>query len=475
MRLLLALLTLSLFFGDLALKLPVPTADTRPNVLFIIADDWGFPHAGVYGDPVVKTPHFDKLAREGVLFTDAHCTAPSCSPSRAAILTGRYPHTLREGANLWGTLPNEFATFPQVLKQAGYETGSFSKGWGPGDFTAGGYTHNPAGPETKDYRGFFKGLPAEKPFCFWLGTYDPHRPYEVGSGRKAGFDPAKVNIPPFLPDAPIVREDITDYYAEVQRFDAMIGDAVQLLDSLGRLDNTLIIVTSDNGMPFPRSKARMYDAGTRIPLAIYWKGKIKPARPTAELVNLIDVAPTVFAALNVAPPSEMHGLNLWPLLTGKTSRTQPAIFLERERHANARLGNLSYPSRAIRTNEFLYVANLRPDRYPAGDGDYENSQGIYNDVDTGPTKTWLLAHRNETAVKLLFDLATAKMPAEELYDLKKDPFQMVNVATDKKYATIRQRFGQQLANWMKQTNDPRLDGKGDEIDRYIYYGKSRRE
>ncbi|MBC8156117.1 MAG: sulfatase-like hydrolase/transferase, partial [Bacteroidetes bacterium] len=190
MRALLSLLTLSLFFGGLVLTRPAQPASitrlnrigepaarpnaARPNVLFIIADDWGFPHAGVYGDPVVKTPHFDKLASEGMLFTDAHCASPSCSPSRAAILTGRYPHTLREGVNLWGSLPVEFATFPGVLKQSGYETGSFSKGWGPGDFTVGGYTHNPAGPETKDYRGFFKSLPADKPFCFWLGTYDPH-------------------------------------------------------------------------------------------------------------------------------------------------------------------------------------------------------------------------------------------------------------------------------------------------------------
>ncbi|GAB3222718.1 sulfatase family protein [Spirosoma arcticum] len=475
MRLLLALLTLSLFFGDLALKLPVPTADNRPNVLFIIADDWGFPHAGVYNDPVARTPHFDKLAREGVLFTDAHCASPSCSPSRAAILTGRYPHTLREGANLWGTLPNEFPTFPSVLKQAGYQIGSFSKGWGPGDFAAGGYTHNPAGPEAKDYQELLRSMAPDKPFCFWLGTYDPHRPYDAGSGRKAGFDPAKVNVPPYLPDAPTVREDFTDYFSEVERFDAMVGGAVRILDSLGRLDNTLIIVTSDNGMPFPRAKARMYDAGTHIPLAVYWKGKIRPGRSTGELVNLLDVAPTVYAALNVAPPSGMHGLNLWPLLTGKTSRTQPTIFLERERHAWARTGNLSYPSRAIRTKEFLYIANLLPDRFPAGDGGSATAPGMFIDIDGGPSKTWLLEHRDEPGVKPLFDLATAKMPAEELYDLKKDPFQMVNVAGDKKYATIRQRFGQQLATWMKQTNDPRLDGKGDEIDQYPYYGKARKE
>ena len=472
MRVFFLLLTLTILLGSFVLKpFTPPVANTPPNVLFIVADDWSFPHAGSYGDPVARTPNFDRLASEGILFTNAHCTAPSCTPSRAAVLTGHYPHTLREGTNLWGSLPVEFATYPGLLNQAGYVIGSFSKGWGPGDFTVGGYASNPAGPETKDYRQFFKDLPAEKPFCFWLGTYDPHRPYDAGSGRKASFDPAKVVVPPYLPDVSTVREDIADYLTEVERFDTMVGDAVHLLDSLSRLDNTLVIVTSDNGMPFPRAKARLYDAGTHIPLAIWWKNKIKAGQRTNELVNLLDVAPTILAATGQPIPTTMNGLNLWPLLTGKTTRTQPAIFMERERHANARTGNVGYPARALRTQDFLYIANLRSQRTPAGDSAYAGPQGSYNDIDNGPTKVLMLTQRDKPAIKPFFEPSFGQVPAEELFDLRKDPATLTNVATRPEYASVRQRLSQQLRTWMTRTNDPRLNGKGDEIDQYPYYGK----
>lgn len=472
------LLSTLIFAGfALAALRPAETVapSTKPNILFIIADDWGFPHASAYGDGVVKTPNFDKLAREGVLFTNAHCAAPSCSPSRAGILTGRYPHTLREGANLSGTLPKEFPVFPDLLAKAGYTIGSFSKGWGPGDVTGSGYDHNPAGPETTNYRQFFKEMPADKPFCFWLGTYDPHRPYEEGSGKKMGMDASKVRIPAYWPDRPEIRDDVLDYYVEVQRFDNMIGDAVRLLDSLGRLDNTLIMVTSDNGMPFPRAKARVYDAGTHIPLAIWWKGMAPAGRTSNEFVNLIDVAPTVLEATNTPAPSGQHGKSLVSLLKGKTTRHRAEVFVERERHTTVRPDTSGYPQRAIRTNEFLYVWNLRPDRIAAGDSVFVSAQGTYSDMDKGASKTFLLSKKSDPAIRPYFALSFGQSPAEELYDLKKDPDEVTNVAANPAYQATKKQLRNRLLAWMRETNDPRQNGKGDEFDHYPYYFRNKKQ
>src|SRR5687767_9214779 len=162
-------------------------ADQRPNILFCIADDWAYPHAGVYGDKVVRTPTFDRVAREGMLFTHAFSAAPSCTPSRAAMLTGRYPHQLEEGSVLWGFLPKKFAVYPDLLEKAGYKIGSMRKGWGPGDFRPGGFERNPAGPGFPNFAAFLKNVPTNTPFCFWFGSSDPHRPYEKGSGASAGL------------------------------------------------------------------------------------------------------------------------------------------------------------------------------------------------------------------------------------------------------------------------------------------------
>lgn len=158
----------------------------RPNILFCFADDWSWPHAGAYGDKVVKTPAFDRVAREGFLFTRAFSAAPSCTASRAAILTGQSPHRLEEGGTLHGYLPKKFPVYPDLLEQAGYAVGFTGKGWGPGNFKAGGRERNPAGPPSKSFDEFLKTVPAGKPFCFWFGSLDPHRPYEKGSGLAAG-------------------------------------------------------------------------------------------------------------------------------------------------------------------------------------------------------------------------------------------------------------------------------------------------
>ena len=461
--------------------IPSPAADDAPaparpsNILFCIADDWSWPHAGAYGDRVVRTPNFDRVAREGALFTRAFCAAPSCSPSRAAILTGQAPHRLAEGGNLWGFLPKRFATYPDLLEAAGYIVGLHGKGWGPGNFKAGGRERNPAGPGFKSFEEFLKFVPAGKPFCFWFGSTDPHRPYTKGAGARAGLKAADVLVPPSLPDTPEIRDDILDYYFEVERFDRDIGGLLKLLEATGRLDSTLVVVSSDNGMPFPRAKTNLHDSGSRMPLAVRWPGRVKPGQTIDAFTGLADLAPTFLEAAGLSIPKDMTGKNLVGLLTGKDDgKERTRAFIERERHANVRAGDLGYPARAVRTKDFLYVRNLRPERWPGGDPDMWKAVGPFGDCDASPSKEFVLSRRGKPEFAKFFALTFEKRPAEELYDLRTDAGQVKNIAGQASYASAQNELRGQLDAWMKQTQDPRATGGGDEFDKYLYFGDAKR-
>lgn len=447
-------------------------ADSRPNILYCLADDWAWPHAGVYGDRTVHTPTFDRVAREGVRFNYCFSTAPSCTPSRAAMLTGQYPHRLEEGSCLWGFLPQKFPVYPDRLEKAGYVVGSTRKGWGPGDFRAGGYTHNPAGPGFKDFAAFLKTVPAGKPFCFWFGSHDPHRPYEAGSGAAIGLQTNDVVIPPFWPDNGASRSDVLDYYWKVERFDRDVGELLDLLDRTGELTNTLVIMTGDNGSPFPRCKANLYDGGTRQPLAVRWPAGVKAGQVCDDFINLMDLAPTFLEIAGLKPLPEMTGRSFLGLLTGaEKAGARNTVFLERERHANVRAGDASYPVRAIRTRDFLYIRNLRPDRWPAGDPQaHKDPSRPFGDCDDGPTKSYILDHRDEPGIQKFFQLCFGKRPAEELYDLRKDPNQITNVAGQPAYTTAQAQLRAQLDHWMKESADPRAVKDDDHWDRYPYFG-----
>jgi arylsulfatase A-like enzyme len=443
----------------------------RPNILIAIADDWSFPHARIYGDGVVITPTFDRVAREGALFTHAFVAAPSCTPSRAALLTGQAVHRLQEGGNLHGFLPKSYAVYPDLLEAAGYVVGFTGKGWGPGRFEPGGRTRNPAGPEFKSFDDFMRQRPAGAPFCFWFGSNDPHRPYEPGTGARSGLSLDRVRVPRFLPDRPEVRNDLLDYYFEVQRFDADVGRILEALERSGELNDTIVVMTSDNGMPFPRAKANVYDAGTRVPLAIRWPGLVKASTTIDSLVSLTDIAPTLLESAGLTPPSAMTGRTLSAALKGAPRPARDRVFIERERHANVRRGDLSYPVRAIRTNDYLYIRNFRSDRWPAGDPELYFAVGPFGDIDGGPSKSLLLTERGNPTIAPQFQLATAKRPAEELYDLKRDPEQLENVATRPAYRAARQRLRAELDRWLRETGDPRAATDDDRWDRYPYYGQ----
>lgn len=445
---------------------PVPSL----NVVVAMADDWSWPHAGVDGDPVVRTPTFERLAREGTRFTHAFTQAPSCTPSRAAVLTGQAPHRLAEGAQLWSHLPARFTVYPDLLEARGYAVAHAGKGWGPGALEPAGRTRNPAGPRVEDFAGWLRGTPTGTRFAFWFGSSDPHRPYEPGSGQRAGLDLARVAVPPFLPDTPEVRADVADYLAEVERFDRAVGDLLATLEQRGELDRTVVIVTSDNGMPFPGAKATLYDGGTRVPLVIRWPGVARPGQVVDALVTLTDLAPTILDAAGLPVPADMTGRSLRPLLAGQASSSWPdAVFLERERHANVRRGDLSYPSRAVRTRTHLYVRNLRADRWPAGDPELYHSVGPFGDVDDGPAKQLLMAATTGALLPYRRH-ALERRPAEELYDVQEDPGQMLDLARDPRHAATLETLRARLAAWMRDTGDPRATTDDDRFDRYPYYG-----
>jgi N-sulfoglucosamine sulfohydrolase len=441
--------------------------EARPNILFCIADDWAFGHAGAYGDQAVSTPVFDRVAKQGVLFTHAFSCAPSCTPSRAGILTGQAPHRLEEGGNLHGFLPQKFPVYPDLLETAGYRVGFTRKGWGPGNFQAGGRKRNPAGDAFGTFEEFLKGTPDGKPFCFWFGSNDPHRPYDLGAGAKAGLNAAAVKVPAYWPDTPEVRSDILDYYFEVQRFDREVGELLALLEKTGRAENTLVVITGDNGWPFPRCKANLYDGGTRQPLAARWPARFGGGRVVDGFVTLADMAPTFLEAAGLKPRPEMTGRSILGLLTGKEKPgRREMVFVERERHANVRRGDLSYPARAVRNREFLYIRNLRPDRWPAGDPELYHSVGPFGDCDDGPTKQVILGRRSAEH----FELCFGKRPGEELYDLKKDPWQIRNVAGEAGYGDAKRKMRGLLDRWMRETGDPRATSDDDRWDRYPYFG-----
>jgi N-sulfoglucosamine sulfohydrolase len=255
-----------------------------PNIFFAIADDWGWPHAQLYGDQVVQTPTFESIVRKGILFQNAFVSAPSCTPSRNAILTGQYHWRLGTGANLYGSLPAEHKTYANLLEDKGYFVGTYRKAFGPGKDRE----RKAAGKPYKSFKEFLDQRPTDKPFCFWSGSSDPHRGYKWESGTKSGMKLEDVTVPPCFPDNKKVRTDICDYYFEVQRFDREVGEQLKLLAEAGELDNTLIVMTGDHGWPFPRGKSNLYDLGTHVPLAIQWGTKIKKGRVVDDFVETVE-------------------------------------------------------------------------------------------------------------------------------------------------------------------------------------------
>ncbi len=472
--------------------------ERRPNILFAIADDQSYPYASAYGTKGIRTPAFDEVARKGVLFTNAFVAAPQCSPSRAAILTGKNIWQLEEAGTHSSYFPRKFRVFPDLLEQSGYVTGYTGKPWGPGNWEDAGWPRNPVGPEYnsrklttvpasgisktdyfENFRDFYSRKTENAPFFFWYGGHEPHRDYEEGSGLKAGKKLPEAQVPPFLPGSPVIQNDILDYLLEIEWFDAQLGKMIRFLEENGELEHTIIVVTADNGMPFPAAKANLCEYGTHVPLAVCWPGKIAGDRISNDLIAMIDLAPTFLELAGVKDIPRITGKSFAKVLFSQNAPHREYVLTGRERHTHARPDNLGYPSRAIRTRDFLFILNFKPDRWPAGDPPPEPAKSNdekslwpgYHDIDNSPTKLFLIENRDQYPDG--FRMGYEKRPGEELYDIRNDPGCTRDLTGDPRYESVKNELRKKLKAALANQGDPRVTGKGDVFESYPRFGGMR--
>ena len=454
----------------------------RPNILLAIADDWSHQHAGVYGSDWVKTPTFDRIAREGVLFHNAFTSNPKCSPSRASMLTGRNTWQLEEAVNHFGVFSAKYRVYTDLLEEAGYFVGYTGKGWGPGDYEAGGFKRNPAGPafnrhrldpplrgiSSRDYaanfEAFLEARDPDQPFCFWYGGLEPHRSFEQGAGMRSGKRLEDVKLPAYYPDSDVIRSDLLDYSLEVEWFDRQLGKMIRILEERGELENTFILVTSDHGMPFPRVKSQIYEDGFHLPLAVRWSQGIEGGRRVDDFINASDFAPTFLELAGLRAHPQMTGKSFLNLLesgrSGLIDATRNRMLVGKERHDLGRPHDWGYPIRAIRTPDYLYIRNYEPDRWPAG-----NPETGYPNSDPGPTRSLLLRRFNG-----FYKLSFGKRPQEELYRISDDPDCVTNLADQPEFKKTREELRREMERRLRDEKDPRVLGNAAVFDTYKYTG-----
>ena len=476
-----------------------------PNILFAISDDQSYPHASAYGAHFVDTPAFDRVAESGILFNNAFAAAPQCSPSRAAILTGRNIWQLEEAGTHGSMFPSKFPVFTDKLEQNGYFIGYTGKPWSPGNWSDSGWARNPVGPEfnmhffdevpysglsKRDYAANFEAFmqerPEGKPFFFWFGAHEPHRRYEYGSGVMEGKNPDVLTVPPFLPDHEIVRNDVLDYAVEIEWFDTQLQKMLSWLEAAGELENTIVVITSDNGMPFPYAKANLQELGTHVPLAISGPGVKHGGRVVDDLVSLIDMAPTFLDVAGIAYFDGISGRSLLPIFNsdqeGFVDAKREFVLTGRERHTHARPDNVGYPSRSIRTRDYLYVKNFKPDRWPAGnpppevrlplpERNYKEIVLGFEDIDDSPTKEVMIAKKHLWPE--LFRIGFEKRPEAQLYYLPDDRWAVNDLSGDSRYTGVLMELDKKLMDILNEQKDPRVLGTGDIFESYPRFGLMR--
>ena len=469
------------------------TKANRPNILFAIADDWGFGHAGAYGCNWVRTPSFDRVARDGILFKRAYTPNAKCAPSRAIILTGRYSWQLEQAANHMNVFPAKFGGFVETLEANGYFTGYTGKGWGPGIandaegkrrlITGRSFAKRKAKPPARgisnndyssNFSDFLSAVPEGKSWCFWYGTTEPHRGYEYGNGVKNGKKLSDVDrVPAFWPDNETIRNDMLDYSMEVEHYDMHLGRILAALKESGQLDDTLVIATSDHGMPFPRCKGQAYEYSNHIPMAAMWsKGINGKGRIVEDYVSFADLAPTFLEVAGVKTPAPIMqpitGRSLTDVFdspeSGQVITERDHVLIGKERHDVGRPANGGYPIRGIVKGDKLYIRNYETNRWPGG-----NPETGYLNCDGSPTKTILLNQRREGTPKF-WQMNFGKRPTEELYDLKADPDCVKNLAEDQVHLKLKYKLSNQMEEELTEQGDPRQSGNGKIFDSYPFVG-----
>ncbi|WP_225444021.1 sulfatase family protein [Echinicola arenosa] len=501
-----------------------------PNILFVISDDQSFAHTSFAGSNFANTPAFDRVAREGVYFSNCIAGSPGCAPSRSSIVTGRYPWQNEQSGQHASAWLKKYVPFIDVLDNNGYVTGRTGKGVAPFQYArspedslwrttdAGGVDHS--GIRYKDDKegieGYAKGVSGldyyenfkyfiehvkkDQPFFFWFGASEPHRAYEKGSWKRMGKKLEDVEVPAFLPDNDEIRGDLLDYAVEIEWFDQHLGKILKYLEDIGELENTIVIVTSDNGKPFPRAKANAYEYGIHVPMAVRYPTAFPGGRIIDAPLSFVDIAPTILEIAGASPEGMMPiaGQSFLNILTSEDNKIKGRVMdyalSGRERHSSSRYQNWGYPQRAIRSKDYLYIWNMKPERWPAGapqkydpkdeskllpmhgigsDGNYI-PQSAYTDIDDCPTKTYLLEHHEDRDIKPYFDLAVAKRPEFELYDIQNDPACLENLVGKAEYIDVEKRLNEALVLELKKTQDPRVVGPDQDVfDTYRRYSHNR--
>lgn len=464
------------------LTITIATAETKqPNILFIIADDASFDHFGVNGCTWVNTPNIDKIAAQGINFTSAYTPNPKCAPSRSVIITGRNPWQLEAAVNHRPIFPPKFKTYAEALSEHGYNVGMTGKGWGPGkakerslvgkEYIDHKVKDRPANQisttdYTKNFEQFLNEHDKSKPFAFWLGCYEPHRKYELKSGIKNNKKLDSIpQVPKYWPDTEQVRHDMLDYAVEVEYFDSHVGSSIAVLESKGLLDNTLVIVTSDNGMPFPRVKGHPYHDSAHMPFMAMWKNGIKePGRSFDQFVSFIDLVPTFMEIAGVS--QKASGMEPWTgrslLEVFKGGRDMPnipqrdTILMGRERNDVGRPNDWGYPVRVIRKGNLFYIHNFEPTRWPSG-----NPSTGFMDIDSSPTKGAII---KEGEGSQYWKLSLGKRKSEELYDISKDPECVIDLSDNPEYFEQIEALKNELFQQLTQQGDLRMTDKGDWYD-----------
>ncbi|CAN0466297.1 unnamed protein product, partial [Laminaria digitata] len=464
--------------------------DKRPNILVIMFDYAGL-DMSAYGSSYVNTPGFDAIAKEGILFNKAYTPNAKCAPSRAALMTGRNSWQLDAAANHVIYFPPKFKTYQEVLVENGYTTGHTGKGYAPAlTLTANGSEREVMGPAfnkktlipattgigPNDYSAnfidFLDQSPKNEPWSFWVGSVEPHRGYEYGSGvRLAGKTTDMIdNFPPYWPDNEVTRNDLLDYAYEIEDTDKHIQKILKTLKERNLLENTLVIVTSDHGMPFPRVKGNQYENSNHVPMALLWKRKSK-TKIVDDYISFIDLAPTFLEVAGIDwQSSGMHpaaGKSLMNIITseesGQIEKDRNYVLVGKERHDTGRPNDVGYPIRGIYKEGMLYLKNYEITRWPSG-----NPETGYLNTDGGPTKTEILNLRRSGKNKHFWRLNFGKRVSEELYNIDKDPFCMVNLADHITFEVIKEQLKSEMEGKLLGQNDLRMKDFGHLYEAYPF-------
>lgn len=520
---------ISLSSGVLAGTKDKKEPDKRPNILFVINDDQSYAHTSFAGSRFVSTPGFDRVASNGIYFTNCYGGSPGSAPSRSSLVTGRHHWQNKQSGQHASSWMKEHVPFVDLLEASGYYTGFTGKGVDPFQYArsdedslwrkgnAAGHPFNkyryqknsPSDPRTakgiglinyyENFRSFLQQRKEGQPFYFWYGATEPHRVYEKGSWKRNGKKLEQVDVPGFLPDTEEVRGDMLDYAVEIEWADSHLAKMLEYLDSIGELNNTIVIVTADNGMPFPRAKANCFEYGAHVPFAVSYPKGFPGKRRVDDPIGFVDIAPTILEMAGVKPDGMLpiSGRSFMNILRsekeGIVDKTKKYVYMGRERHSSSRWKNLGYPQRAVRNQDYLFIWNVRPERWPAGapqmmdkdtgelypmygigeDGTFHPDQA-FTDVDDAPSKTFLIEHYKDPAIQPYFELAFGKRPEFELYHIGNDPFCLDNLIGKKDYAAIEKELRQALIKELKRSEDPRTVGPDKEIfDSYIRYSPVR--